>query len=132
MKSLGNMSPVRAIFSRRCRTPHVVAVNITGRSNRYVREHPSTALSNIRPDRLSSWIPRYYPGELFDVHLVFLDDVPVLVDFQRGFEFGAHGDVHGVRQRLGEMYLDKQVAFCMRWKHAPSHASGVRSKPKNV
>ena len=75
------MSPVRAIFSRRYGTPHVVAVDLTSRSNRYVREHPSTALCNVRPDRLSSWIPRYYPGELLDVHLVFVDDVPVLVDF---------------------------------------------------
>ena len=88
-----------------------MAVDLTGRSNRYVREHPSTALFNVRPDRLSSWIPRYYPGELLDVHLVFVDDVPVFVDFQHGFEFGVHGDVHGVRQRLGEMYLDKQVVL---------------------
>ena len=32
--------------------------------------------------------------------LVVVDDYPILVDFQHGFELGVHDDVHGLRQRV--------------------------------
>ena len=50
-----------------------------------------------------------------------VDDVPVLVDVQHGFELGVRDDVHCLRQRVAEMHLDSQVALLYQTE-APSVA----------
>ena len=61
--------------------------------------------------------------------LVVVDDVATLVYFQHGLELGVGDDVHGGRQRGTSI---RRLPSCTRWKQAPSHSSGVRSKPKKV
>ena len=112
--------------------PHAVGVGRTNKSNRRVRRHPRTELSNVRPVRrrrlsivVGSPSLGMSPRKIDLVRgsfarslaicwvsiLIVVDDVPVLVDVQHRFEFGVHDDVHALQQRVVEMHLDTQVAF---------------------
>ena len=132
--------------------PHAVAVGRTSKSNRRVHRHraiqcspglsPSSMLHTKATGRASIVVGSpsmgTTPRKIDLVRgsfarslticwvsiLVVADDVPVLVDFQHGFELGVLDDVHGLRQRVVEMHLDTQVAFLYQMETRATRVGG--------